>query len=319
MNEILLSNKYEITPEVVETLVNRFAAYSDATQVTTNAYRRNLRPFFTYLAIHNISTPRREDVIAYREQLKAAGYKAATVQAYIIAVRQFFKWAEIEGIYKNVADHIKGAKISSEHKRDALTTTQAQTVLSGTDTSTESGARDYAILAMMMTGGLRTTEVIHADIGDMRAQGDNMVIYLLGKGRQEKTDFVVLAPEAEAAIRHYLSFRGKTSGSDPLFTSRSHRNAGGRMTTRSISRLVKNHLKGAGYDSERLTAHSLRHTAATINLLNGASESETQQHLRHSKIDTTMIYAHHLDKASNRSAQRIAAALFNGKPFPAKG
>jgi len=82
------------------------------------------------------------------------------------------------------------------------------------------------------------------------------------------------------------------------------------MTTRSISGIVKDRFTGAGYDSERLTAHSLRHTAGTLNLLNGGTLEETQQLLRHSNINTTMIYLHHLDRAKNNSEARIAAAIF---------
>ncbi len=69
-------------------------------------------------------------------------------------------------------------------------------------------------------------------------------------------------------------------------------------------------MRAAGLDSERLTAHSLRHTAATLNLLAGGSVQETQQLLRHSNIGTTMIYAHNLERAANNSEARIAAALF---------
>jgi integrase/recombinase XerC len=82
------------------------------------------------------------------------------------------------------------------------------------------------------------------------------------------------------------------------------------MTTRSISRTVKQRLQQIGLDSDRLTAHSLRHTAATLNLLNGASIEETQQLLGHSNINTTLIYAHALERASNNSESRIAGAIF---------
>ena len=82
------------------------------------------------------------------------------------------------------------------------------------------------------------------------------------------------------------------------------------MTTRSISRLVKDHLVDAGMDSDRLTAHSLRHTAATLNLLNGGSVEETQQLLDHRNINTTLIYSHALERAKNNSENRIAKAIF---------
>lgn len=82
------------------------------------------------------------------------------------------------------------------------------------------------------------------------------------------------------------------------------------MTTRSISRIAKEHFIDVGLDSPRITAHSLRHTAATLNLLNGGSIEETQQLLGHKSITTTMIYSHALERANNNSENRIAGAIF---------
>ena len=83
------------------------------------------------------------------------------------------------------------------------------------------------------------------------------------------------------------------------------------MTTRSVSRVVKARLVSSGMDSDRLTAHSLRHTAATLMLVNGASITETQQILGHKNINTTMIYSHALDRAKNNGELRAAGAIFH--------
>jgi integrase/recombinase XerC len=81
------------------------------------------------------------------------------------------------------------------------------------------------------------------------------------------------------------------------------------MTTRSISRIVKENMAGADLISDRLTAHSLRHTTATLNLLNGGTPEETRQLLRHANINTTMIYRHALERANNNSESRIVKAI----------
>src|SRR5699024_7775673 len=95
-----------------------------------------------------------------------------------------------------------------------------------------------------------------------------------------------------------------------LFLNHSNRDRGNGLTTRSIRRIVKNHLKAIGLDSSRLTAHSLRHTAATLNLVSGGSVRETQQLLRHESITTTMIYTHDLDRENNMSEHRIEDFIF---------
>ena len=73
---------------------------------------------------------------------------------------------------------------------------------------------------------------------------------------------------------------------------------------------MKARLCGAGYDSNKLTAHSLRHTAVTLSLLAGRDLAEVQQFARHASISTTMIYNHAIDKAKNGCSEAITAAIF---------
>jgi integrase/recombinase XerC len=161
----------------------------------------------------------------------------------------------------------------------------------------------------MVTGGLRTIEVSRANIGDLRTLGDNSVLYVQGKGREEKTDYIKLSAPAEQAIRAYLKARGEKDEKAPLFSSTSNNNKGARLTTRSVSGIVKTRLQQAGYDSEKLTAHSLRHTAVTLSLLAGKDITEVQQFARHANIATTMIYNHALDKAKNGCSEAITQAI----------
>ena len=82
------------------------------------------------------------------------------------------------------------------------------------------------------------------------------------------------------------------------------------MTTRAISGIAKAHMVEAGYNSDKLTAHSLRHTAVTLSLLAGKPLEEVQQFARHANMATTMIYNHALDKAKNGCSEAIAKAIF---------
>ena len=311
MQELARTDSKELVAQqgITEDLYTRFIAYIDASPKTIQTYDRAIQQFYRYMQEHGITHPVREDIIAYRDSLKES-HKPTTVQNYITALRQFFKWTEQEGLYKNVADKIKGAKISKDHKKDYLSGKQVKTILDHISKEAEIDKRDYAILAVMVTGGLRAVEVVRANVEDLRTLGDTAVLYLQGKGRDEKTDYVKLPHPVEQALRAYLKGRKNIKGLDPLFTSTSNNNRGGRVTTRTVSGLVKSRLVSAGYDSERLTAHSLRHTAATLNLLNGGSLEETQQLLRHGNLNTTMIYVHSMNRAKNQSETRIAHAIF---------
>ena len=306
---VKVDNKQLVGQGITANLYTRYISYIDAKPRTIETYTRALKQFFNYTQKNGITNPTREDIIAYRDSLKV-DHKPTTVQNYITALRQFFKWTEQEGLYKNVADKIKGAKISNDHKKDYLSGKQVKSVLDDITLEAEIGKRDYAIFSLMVTGGLRTIEIVRANIEDLRTLGDTAVLYIQGKGRDEKTDYVKLPSQVEKAIRDYLKDREGLKEGQPLFTSTSNNNRGGRVTTRTISGIVKGRLVVAGYNSDRLTAHSLRHTAATLNLLNGGSLEETQQLLRHTNLNTTMIYLHNMNRAKNQSEARIANAIF---------
>lgn len=304
------SNGLMITKDQQEQLFNRFVLFIDASPNTVRTYKTSLKQWFKYLSNTEAKNPTPDTVRAYRQSLQESGKKPTTIQNYIIAVKQFFKWTEDENLYPNIAKHIKGAKVSHEHKKDYLTSEQARRVLKTIPQDTLKGKRDYAMLALMLTMGLRTIEVSRANIEDIRTQGDAVVLYVQGKGHAEKDAIVRMPNHVEAAIRSYLKARGKTSPNSPLFASTSHQNSGQRMTTRSVSGIVKSSFINAGYDSPRLTAHSTRHTSATLNLLNGATLQETQQLLRHVNLQTTEIYAHNIQAVKNKSSQRIDDAIF---------
>lgn len=297
------------SPAVCADLCRRWVSYVDAKPRTIETYSKAIKQFFLYLSNNGIRQPQREDVVAYRDFLKQ-GHKPTTVQSYLAAVKLFFQWTEQERIYPNIADRVKGAKLDNNYKKDYLTPKQITRVLNTVDRSTLKGLRDYAILALMVTSGLRTVEVVRADIEDLRTVADFTALYIQGKGHEEKTEYVKLAEPVEESVIDYLKARGTTSGKAPLFSSVAHRNTGGRLTTKSVSRLVKEALIAAGLNSDRLTAHSLRHTAATLNLLNGGTVEETKQLLRHTNINTTLIYAHALERANNNSEERVARAIF---------
>lgn len=312
MSEIIIAEQNQLSTQagLSPDLYTRFVAFIDAKPKTVETYTKALRQLFRFFAEKGITNPTREDIIAYREELKATGHKPTTVTNYITATRLFFQWTEQERIYPNVAAHVKGAKLDREHKKDYLTSRQVKAVFNGVDRSSLKGKRDFAILAIMATGALRTIEIQRANIEDLGTAGDNTVLYVQGKGREEKTEYIKMEEHAEAAIRDYLKARGEINPEAPLFASDSNRNRGGRMTTRAISGIAKAAMIEAGYNSEKLTAHSFRHTGVTLALLNGKPLEEVQQFARHANIATTMIYNHALDKAKNGCAEAIGKAIF---------
>lgn len=295
--------------QITEGLYQSWIEYIDAAPRTLDTYTKSIRRFFRYLADNSITRPSRQDIVEYRDHLKSR-YKPTTVQSYMAAVKLFFQWTNQSGLYPNVAERVKGAKLDAEHKKDYLTSKQAARLLNTVDRSDIKGLRDYAILSLMVTTGLRTISIVRANIEDIRTIGNDTALFYQGKGHEEKATLVKLAEPVEDAIRDYLKARGEKDPKAPLFCSISNKNAGGRMTTRSVSRIAKDNLVAAGLESDRLTAHSLRHTAATLALLNNAKPEEVQQMLDHQNINTTLIYSHALDRMKNDSEKKVARAIF---------
>lgn len=290
-------------------LYQKFITYLDVSPSSIYLYKKHTNKFFDFIKNNNIKQPTRQDILDFKNSLTNR-LKPATVTVYLISVKIFFQWLEQEGLYPDVTKRVKSPKISKDHRKDALTTTQTKMILESIDRSTTQGLRDYAMILLMVTGGLRTIEVVRANLEDMRNLGDNTVLYIQGKGQNEKTDYVKLPFGVEIAIRNYLTEAKINNPKEPLFQSLSTKNYGSRLTTRSISRVIKTHMRENKIDSPRLTAHSLRHTAATVNLMSGGTLEETQQLLRHKNINTTMIYAHHLDRLNNESENRIINYIF---------
>ena len=287
-----------------------FISLLDVKEKTADTYRKALKRLFQYFVDNQITQPTRSDLIAFREELKAT-CKASTVKTYLTATRLFFRWLEQEGIYKNIADKIKGAKVEHGHKKDALTVDQVKDVIDTFKESDDSTAkRDYAIFVLMVTCGLRTIEVVRADIEDLRTLGNKTVLYVQGKGKDEKSEYVIITREVEKAIRSYLATRKDATDKAPLFSSTSNNSKGKRLSTRTVSGLVKDSLVKTGLNSSRLTAHSLRHTAVTLSLLGGSTLQEARQFARHSNIATTEIYAHNLERIANPCEGIVSSSIF---------
>ena len=180
--------------------------------------------------------------------------------------------------------------------------------------STEQGKRLYAMYLLSVNAGLRTIEISRANEKDLETKGGQTWLYIWGKGRTEPDQKKPIAPEVAAAIRDYLESRtDRPTTASPLFVSTGNRSGGKRIATTTISTMLKRAMQEAGFNSERLTAHSLRHTAGTaVQELTGDIYT-TQKYMRHSNPATTEIYLHNdTEKNEIGIAQRLYN-LFHGK------
>ena len=297
MKEITLKNKNEFE---IKNYVGNFLDYIDVSKKTSETYKIALKQFCGYLYVNNIKNPTREEIIEYREYLKTY-LKPNTVNSYLIAIRNLYSFLEYEGITKNVTKNIKSINIGEEHKKNALTQEQCKEVLENAK-----NIREKIIFLLGVVCGLRANEMVNIKLEDFKIKDDKICLYVLGKARDYKQDFVVIPNDLFDLIKEYID---KYKIENYLFVSNSNHNHNGKITTKTIRYIVKEMFKRIGLDSEEYSLHSCRHTFATLSIKNGMDIREVSQALRHKSLQTTTIYLHDLEKINNKCSNSISNIL----------
>ena len=266
-----------------------FVSGQDVKESSRNLYARTLKLFFEWVEERGkrIEELTRTDILEYKDELFARGLSSLSVASYLTSLRKFYEWAESEKLYPNIARGVKTPRRVQAFKKQHLTEEKSGELLEHFQSLS---LRDYAIVKLILRTGLRTIEVVRADVGDITFKANRRILRVWGKGHDTKDDYVVLTDKTYLPLKSYLATRKGAKASEPLFTSDSHRNTGERLTTRTISGLCKNGLKAIGLDGREFTAHSLRHTTAVTILKNGGNLTDAQTLLRHTTPTTTQIY-----------------------------
>ena len=270
----------------IDKAVEAFLSECDIRANSKNVYRRGLLYFFRWVESTGrvISELTRADIITFKDSLLAT-HSNLSVAGYLVALRRFYEWCEGNKLYPNIAKGIKSPKRKNAYLKEHLRENQIHDLLK----HYEGNLRDFAIVNLLLRTGLRTIEVVRANIEDITFKGGQRILRVWGKGRDDKDTFVVLPDKAYAPIRTYLDTRKSATLKEPLFISTSNRNLCGRLTTRTISKICKDGLCAIGLDAHEYTAHSLRHTTAVM-LLKHGTLSDVQSVLRHASPATSQIY-----------------------------
>jgi len=286
--------------------VERFLDSLDCSESSINTYARQLKLFLEWISYSgksmNLSTWTCQDILDYKRYLQTSeriregqSLTENTIAGYIAVVRKLWSWLEREGLCaNNIAKSIK-IKRSNGYKKHTLSKGQIRDTLNTFNLDTLEGLRNYAIFNLMVRTGCRDIEVVRVKVKHLRAMDGHTVLDIQAKGKESSDQFKVLTVDAERPIRAYLDARKKVNlctDDDYLFVSVSRRNQGQGLTTRSVSRIVKNALREIGLDDPKLTAHSLRHTAITLAVAGGASLHQAQAMAGHKDPRTTMTYFH---------------------------
>lgn len=283
-------------------LKEKYLNYIDVSDNTVKTYEVGLLQFINYLQQNDISFPQRKDIINFRNYLEQY-HKPTTVNSYIVAVRNFFAWLEYEGFAKDIAKNVKGMKVSNEHKRLSLTVEQCKEVLGNVK-----DLREKVLFLLATTCGIRANEIVNIRVEDFKEKEGKVCLYLLGKGRDYKQDYVIITPDILDLIKEYIKVYNI---SDYLFVSSSNNNKNGKLTTKTIRLMIKDMFARVGIVGDEYCCHSLRHTFATLSIQGGKDIREVSQALRHKNIQTSLIYIHDMERLNNQCSYAVAGAILN--------
>jgi integrase/recombinase XerC len=256
------------------------------------SYREDLSQALGFLREHakKSSTEPRDwsvrSLRAFAAWMHEQGYAKSTVARRLAAVRSFGKYLCREGVLQsNPAEALRGPR-QDKKLPHFLTVDDVAKLLRAPPGADPLGRRDRAILETLYSAGLRVGELVGLNLADVDlADG---VCVVRGKGRKER--LALLGDPAKLALKVWLEDRAALLGGrecEAVFVNK----AGGRLTTRSVGRLLVKHLRQAGLDP-RTTPHTLRHSFATHLLDAGADIRGVQELLGHKSLTTTQVYTH---------------------------
>ena len=281
---------------------------------TITAYRTDLDRFADFWEREFANEPAGKTSLVKIDTLAVRSYLASlhrgklanrSIARHLSALRSFFRWACREGhLPKNPARGVPSPRVPKTLPR-ALTLADTEGLLDA-DPEGSFPERDRALFELLYATGLRVSEVAGLDLEDVDFSA--RLARVVGKGAKER--IVPFGEMAAEALEAYLPARSarrrgyggpaEPSGGEPLFVNA----RGGRLTTRSMARLLKRRLCAAGLPAE-ISPHALRHTFATHLLEAGADLRAIQELLGHASLSTTQRYTH-LDAARLAEVYRKA-------------
>jgi integrase/recombinase XerD len=266
-----------------------FLQISGLAKSSRESYARTLQRFAAFLEYSGktleTAAIRKDDVMEFLSCCEETGEKRSTILLRLLTLKKFFGWLKEEReIAENPTERIP---IPKEVKRIPryVSPAQVETLLDQPDASTPWGLRDRALMELIYTAGLRISEALDLQLGDINYE-QGFVYVRKGKGGNPRS-IPCGATAAEWLKRYTVEARRKleTDCSSFLFLSRT----GERLSRQSAAAAIRAYARSAGLP-DWITPHSLRHACATHMLEGGARLSYIQEMLGHKRINSTQIY-----------------------------
>jgi integrase/recombinase XerD len=286
------------------------------------AYRRDLRRYAEFLRAHGEDDPvavSEGTVLAYVEHLRSARdddgrprFAPATIARALVAVRSFHRFCAEEGFLAVDPSEVVGAPRVPQGIPKALSESEVESLLDAVVGDTARARRDRAIVESLYATGVRISELVGLDRGDVDLEDG--LVRVLGKGGKER--IVPVGRSARDALHLYMAQArpelvrdGRSARGDAEAVFLNAR--GGRLSRQSCWKIVRTAGERAGLGG-RLSPHVLRHSCATHMLDHGADIRVVQELLGHASLSTTQVYT----KVSPERLRAVYEAAHPRARFP---
>jgi integrase/recombinase XerD len=238
----------------------------------------------------------REEMLSYLLNLKERNYAPTTVSRKVAAARSFFAFLTNEGkLRENPTQNIRSPRIGKSLPKPISISEVRRLLDQPGKLSTLEAKRDRAMLQLLYASGMRVSELISLNLGDVDTKGG--YVRCFGKGHKER--LIPIHQQATSAVEDYLRETRPQLAHDTeeqaLFLNR----RGERLTRQGFWQKIKEYARSANLAD--ITPHTLRHSFATHMLSGGADLRSVQELLGHANISTTQIYTHLTSEHIRRS------------------
>jgi integrase/recombinase XerD len=253
---------------------------------TVAAYRRDLGQYFEFL--DDPATGSDASAQGFVGFLTESGLAPSTIARKLAAVRGYHRFLVLEGHTDDDPTVLIDTPKRGRSLPKALPVDDVLALLDTPDPETALGARDRALLEFLYGTGCRVTEAVTVEVLDVDLE--NRTALVTGKGDRQR--MVPLGTHAVDAIDAYLPVRMdlRSGKRDPAVLFLNAR--GGPLSRQGVWEIVKRNGRKAGIQTDRLSPHVLRHSAATHMVEGGADLRTVQEILGHASISTTQVYTH---------------------------
>lgn len=280
--------------EMIDRFLEELAVTRTGSLHTRTAYARDLKDFIEYLREaglpFEISSLSARTIGGFIQSLSRRGFRQSSVSRKASAVKSFARFLVRRGVLQvNPVKDLAPRKTRFTLPR-VLSEGAVSSLLETPSPDSPLGLRDRALLETLYGAGLRVSELVSLNLGDI----DYSLGFVQVTGKRGKQRIVPLGSEAISCLGEYLE-RGR-----PVLLSRACKKSsalflnrwGGRLSSRSVRRILETYLVKSGQGRRDASPHTLRHSFATHLLANGADLRSVQEMLGHSSIRTTQIYTH---------------------------